>query len=171
MLKPLICLMTLAPGLGAAQTITLTLPEPGYLVIDGSYYGYGLRSPASTSNATLRPLGSDGFHFQTLLDFGGCTRANGAALTTVQAGQGGLSVADTSARPTGLVFALASGSGSQLTLGACRGANVVFARTVDGDSRCSSAITRPIARGPCPGVDAADPSFVFFDAFETFAVS
>lgn len=164
------CVLLLAASLaGAASATTLSLPEPGYLVIDGQYFGYGLRPPpASSGSALLSALGAEGFHFHTVLELGQCSRANGTA-PSLPDGAARFRSADSELPPNlpGLAFAAAEpGAAVRVDLVACAGATVLLLRSADGDLSCTGALRFPLQRGACPALDAADPGHVYFSSFE-----
>jgi len=156
---------------GSAQAVSLQVPEPGYLAIDGVYYGYGLRDPAPVPpvNAVLSLLGNDGFHLRSVFHLGDCRREDGTAVPIVGAGQPRLRFGD--AGPvegeTGLALAAGPGSGAaSVGMAVCKAATVLFLRSADGHVACAERIAFPFQRGECPRLDASDPGFVFFGGFD-----
>jgi hypothetical protein len=156
---------------GSAQAVSLQVPEPGYLSIDGVYYGYGLRDPEPVPplNAVLSLLGGDGFHLRSVFALGNCRRQDGSAATAVGAGQPRLRFGD--AAPVegeaGLALATSLPSGSaSVGMAVCKAATVLFLRSADGYVACAERIAFPFQRGECPQLDASDPGFVFFGGFD-----
>ncbi|MBD8525790.1 hypothetical protein [Pseudomarimonas arenosa] len=160
------------PGLLPASSVQI--PEPGYLVIDDAWYGFGVRDGDPATEATLSPLGARGFHLKTVLDIGGCERGSGLPPSPLLIGQSALSVSDLPADqqpepPTGsppLLPAEAS-TPAQLRLATCDDTVVMFVRSVDGDLNCQMRLGFPFARrADCPSLNAADWSYVFSADFD-----
>jgi hypothetical protein len=163
-------LLALAP---AVPGIELSVSEPGFLSIDGAYYGYGLRQPAppGITYATIALLGADGFYLRTLLDTGTCQRSDGSAPTLAGPGTPRLRFADLplaqSPSAEGLALAtIGSGQAAALKLASCRGINVLHWRSADGDVSCGERIRFPFERGECPLLDQLDPNYISHGGFE-----
>lgn len=155
-------------GSTAAAT-TVNLPEPGYLLIDSAYYGYGLRDPADTQGvASLAALGAEGFHLKTVLDLPNCRRAGGGLPAANDLVPARFRASDSATLPD-LPGLPVTGRGAaplpSVQLLACAGATVVVLGTADGDTVCDGALGFPFQRGECAALDANDPGFVFFDSF------
>ena len=156
---------------GSVQAVSLSVPEPGYLSIDGVYYGYGLRNPEPVPplRAALSSLGSDGFHLRTPLALGACTRQDGSAASVVGSGQARLRFGDAEpvAGEPGLALATTpSAPSARVAMAVCRAATVLFLRSADGQVACAERIAFPFQRGECPLLDASDPGYVFFGGFD-----
>jgi hypothetical protein len=154
---------------GSAQAVSLQVPEPGYLSIDGVYYGYGFRDPEPVPplRATLRSLGAEGFHLRTRFALGACTRQDGSPASVVGSGQPRLRFGDAEPVADESGLALAAGNGAaRVAMAVCRAATVLFLRSADGQVGCAERIAFPFQRGECPLLDASDPGFVFFAGFD-----
>ena len=152
---------------------SVQLPEPGYLVIDDAWYGFGARSGPEPSQARLSALDSRGFHLQTVFELGACSRASGQAISSAQSGQSTLSISDSApgeASPASLLLPLlplASADPARLRLAFCQGTMIILVRSLDGDLDCAMRLAFPYPRrGICPSLDAADSSFVFYADFD-----
>lgn len=155
--------------IGSASAISLQVPEPGYLSIDGVYYGYGFREPEPVPplRATLSSLGGEGFHLRTRFALGECSRQDGSAASVVGSGQPRLRFgdADPVEGESGLALAASAGS-ARVAMAVCRSATVLFLRSADGAVGCGERIAFPFQRGECPLLDASDPGYVFFAGFD-----
>lgn len=157
----------------AAPAIEISVVEPGFLSIDGVYYGFGLRQPAppAPTFARIALLGSEGFYLHTLFDPGECRRVDGSAPTLVAEGTPRLRFADLPLSPEtpadGLALATtAPGQPASVRLSGCRGINVLHWRSADGDVACDQRIRFPFERGECPQLDLADPGYIHHGSFE-----
>lgn len=167
----MLCCLAL-PCSGVANP--LRIPEPGYLVIDDVWYGYGVRQGNQTTQATLTPLASRGFHLQTVLELGSCTRSSGLPQSALSQGQAAFSATDSPATelldpPLGSPALLppAETSPAKLLLASCQGVTVMFLSSVDGDLSCQMRLGFPFARrSACPSLNASDRSYVHYADFE-----
>ena len=157
----------------ATPGIELSVSEPGFLSIDGVYYGFGLRQPEPpiATQAKIAMLGAEGFHLQTLFDPGECTRNDGSPATRSGAGTPRLRHADLPLAESGLIEGLAlavaaPGLPPSLGIAQCRGISVVHWRSSDGDVRCAERIRFPFERGECPQLDRSDPGYISHSDFE-----
>lgn len=162
---PALLLSALLPSLAGA--VTLSFAHAGYLVVDGRYHPFDLPKPTTTVEpARLHPLATEGFFLQADLAIGDCDPGDGNAGTLPPglAGLGHAQVLDLQApRRFGL---RTNNSSTKMTLAVCEGVPVLFASTPTGTTVCAGAQPLPFRRGLCPGLDAADPGHVFFNAFE-----
>jgi putative intracellular protease/amidase len=167
MRRLLCCLaVSLLPALAAAS-VRLEFSHPGFLVIDGAYHAFDLPRPGGVAEtAKLHPRGSDGFFMQAELAVGDCDPGDGSA-GTLPPGAAALGHAQAFDPLAARRFSLRRrGEETQLTLAICDGVAVLFASTPSGTTTCGAALPLPFRRGQCPGLDAADPGYVFFNAFE-----
>ncbi|MCK7593872.1 hypothetical protein [Pseudomarimonas salicorniae] len=157
----------------AAPGISLNVGEPGFVALDGTYYAYGLRTPAPaiTGFAAMSMLGQEGFYLQSVMDTGSCQRGDGSPATLAGAGQPRLRFADTplsaATPPEGIALArMGTNQLAGLGVASCGGINVLLLSSLDGDLRCGLGIRFPFERGDCPGLDAADPTYISHGGFE-----
>ncbi len=156
-----VVLLLLPIGASAANVL---LREPGYLVIDANYYVFDLpQQNNQTVPVELHPQGADGFYLRSLLAAGSCQ--TGAA-----PGGGprpGLRLGQALNAPNAIRLDLRAAPGqlASMTMAACDGAVVLFARTASGTTTCDGTVGFPFQRGKCPAVDNADPGLVFYDHF------
>jgi hypothetical protein len=163
------CLAAAALALPLAATAaTVVMNEPGYLVVDGSYYVFdqpildSVRQPIE-----LHPRGEEGFYLRSLVAMGAC-RVDESAGAPPQspAGLRHAELLDLIEAPR-FDLRLAEGETvARMRMVACDGAVVMFAQTTSGLTACAGAIPFPFRRGQCTAVDSNDPGLVFFNAFE-----
>lgn len=161
-------------GSGACLANPLKIPEPGYLVIDDAWYGFGVSNTGQPGLATLSPLSTLGFHLQTAFELGNCQRGSGLSPSAVETGQSAFSVSSlpvtqltepTIGSPP--LRPLADTTPASVQLASCQGVVIVFAHSVDGDLSCDMRLRFPFQkRGVCPQLDAADQSYVFYADFD-----
>jgi hypothetical protein len=156
-----------ASALAAASPGPVVLREAGYLAIDGVYYVYGLPLEGGLRvPARLQPAASEGFAFAAEIGTTGCSLGPGAG--ALPPGLPRLRhAAATAALPTeGLALRGSLEVPATMRFVSCDGALVMLADSATGTATCGGAIAFPFRRGDCPGLDRADPGYVFFDAFE-----
>jgi hypothetical protein len=157
-------LAVLLPWPAAATTVTLH--APGYLAIDGIYYGFDLpRQHLLRVPAELHARGTDGFFFRAQASLANCA-GSGDADGNVSPTR--LRQAEVLDAPNALHMALqtAPGPNASVTLAHCNGSVVLMLRSASGATACAGSFGFPFRRGQCPAIDAADPGLVFFDRFE-----